>query len=109
MKNIIVLTPLHEERELLADVLTQAGHQAVPCSVGRIGCVRFPSLSLTLGVGGHGKGQFGFQTQHVLDHAGGVDLLVCAGAAGSPVRRCRTFDLGGTQVPRRRDTGCRPA
>jgi adenosylhomocysteine nucleosidase len=79
---IAVLTPLPEEREALTTAFAALGHQPIRVEMGRLPGVRFPDLAVTLAVGGHGKTQFGVQTQHLLDH-GVFRLVVCAGAAGS--------------------------
>ncbi|OWK43410.1 5'-methylthioadenosine/S-adenosylhomocysteine nucleosidase [Fimbriiglobus ruber] len=79
---VALLTPLPEEKDALAATFVALGRQPVPVVVGRLSCVRFPDVSLTVAVGGHGKAQFGIQTQHLLDH-GAYRLVICAGAAGS--------------------------
>jgi len=50
--------------------------------IGKLTVDYFPELNLTLALGGHGKTQFGIQTQYLLDHAQ-FDLVICAGAAGA--------------------------
>jgi adenosylhomocysteine nucleosidase len=50
---------------------------------GRLPLLAFPEIGSALARGGHGKAQFALHTRHLLDHAGPVDLIVCAGAAGA--------------------------
>lgn len=80
--DVALLTPLPEEKEALADALAELGHRPRQCKVGRLTCLRFNELGIVLAEGGHGKVQFGVQTQHLID-AGAFRLVVCAGAAGS--------------------------
>ena len=80
--HVALLTPLPEERDALATAFTALGHQPVPTTIGRIACIHFRDLALTIAVGGHGKAQFGVQTQHVLDHQP-FGLIICVGAAGA--------------------------
>jgi adenosylhomocysteine nucleosidase len=93
METVAVLTPMDEECAALVDALGARGHVPQARQVGRLRVLDFPGLALTLAVGGHGKSQFGVQTQHFLDHAGPVGLVVCAGAAGSLTERVGVGDV----------------
>jgi len=53
---------------------------------------RFPALNITLARGGHGKTQFGIQTQYLLDHEQ-FDLVICAGAAGALAPQVNVGDV----------------
>lgn len=90
--NILIVTPLKEEYE---DLLKSLASHELDSEKGRIGKLdvrRFPDLNITLARGGHGKTQFGIQTQYLLDHAQ-FDLVICAGAAGALAPEVKVGDL----------------
>jgi adenosylhomocysteine nucleosidase len=79
---VLVLTPLAEEQAILAAALEQVHPlEAVPGL--RIPCRYIRPWSTLLALGGHGKTQFATQTQYLIDQFPTVELVVCAGAAGS--------------------------
>src|SRR6266545_7368802 len=82
MTNTLIVTPLQEEYADLYQSLSTLGLNSHKDKIGRLDVDHFPALSVTLARGGHGKTQFGIQTQHLLDHAK-FELVVCAGAAGA--------------------------
>ncbi len=79
---ILIVTPLQEEYDDLCRSLTALGLDSHKDKIGTLAIDHFPAFNATLARGGHGKTQFGIQTQHLLDHAK-FDLVVCAGAAGA--------------------------
>src|ERR1051325_10615179 len=81
-QNILVVTPLQEEYSELYYSLSALDLKSEAEKIGRLDVHCFPEINLTLARGGHGKTQFGIQTQHLLDHAQ-FDLVICAGAAGA--------------------------
>jgi adenosylhomocysteine nucleosidase len=81
-KEILVAAPLQEEYSALRESLTSRALRAEPDQIGKLEVHRFPELGITLARGGHGKTQFGVQTQYLLDQAQ-FDLVICAGAAGA--------------------------
>src|SRR4030095_16318512 len=81
-QNSVIVTPLQEEYDELYNSLSSHGLKSLSGKIGRLDVYRFPELNLTLARGGHGKTQFGIQTQHLLDHAQ-FDMVICAGAAGA--------------------------
>jgi len=92
MTNIIIITPLQEEYTNLHDSLSALGLDSHPDKIGKLGVHHFPALNVTLARGGHGKTQFGIQTQYLLDHAQ-FDLAICAGAAGALAPKVKVGDL----------------
>ena len=78
----LIVTPLQEEYDDLFNSLTALGLDSHKDRIGKLDVDHFPALNVTLARGGHGKTQFGIQTQHLLDHAM-FDLVICAGAAGA--------------------------
>jgi len=88
----LIVTPLAEEYNDLHDSLSALGLKSQKDRIGKLDVDRFPDLNITLARGGHGKTQFGIQTQHLLDHAS-FDLLICAGAAGAIDPEVKIGDL----------------
>ena len=80
---VLFVAPLHKELEFFTQSLRERGYSAIPLSIGRIATWHFPALDLVVAHGGHGKTQFGVQTQHLLDQARDVEAVVCVGAAGA--------------------------
>ncbi len=91
-RNILVVTPLQKEYNGLYRNLASHRLKSVPDKIGKLDVHRFPELNITLAHGGHGKVQFGVQTQHLLDHAQ-FDLVICAGAAGALAPEVKVGDL----------------
>lgn len=81
--NILIVTPLQEELELLLRPCLRRGLRAEYAALGRLPIVRLPELDLTLARGGVGKAQFAVHTQHLLDQRSDWELVVCIGAAGA--------------------------
>jgi adenosylhomocysteine nucleosidase len=92
MSNILVVTPLKEEYSDLYHSLSALNLTSHTERIGKLDVHCFPEINLTLALGGHGKTQFGIQTQHLLDHAK-FDLVICAGAAGALAPGVRVGDL----------------
>jgi adenosylhomocysteine nucleosidase len=81
---ILLIAPLQAEFDHLVQSLHQRGFASHEQAAGRLTAAAFPALDLLVARGGHGKTQFGIQTQHLLDccdpHIAGV---ICVGAAGA--------------------------
>jgi adenosylhomocysteine nucleosidase len=92
MASILIVTPLQEEYNDLYHSLSALHLKSHAERIGRLGVHCFPALNVTLARGGHGKTQFGIQTQHLLDHAQ-FDLVICAGAAGALAPEVRIGDV----------------
>jgi adenosylhomocysteine nucleosidase len=91
-QNILVVTPLQEEYTDLHESLSVLGLKSYAERIGRLAVYCFPDINVTLARGGHGKTQFGIQTQYLLDHKT-FDLVICAGAAGSLAPEVRVGDV----------------
>ena len=91
-QNILIVTPLKEEYDDLYGSLTTHKLKGEAGNIGKLDVHRFPELNATLARGGHGKTQFGIQTQYLLDHAQ-FDLVICAGAAGALAPEVSVGDL----------------
>jgi len=81
-QNILIVTPLQEEYSDLYHSLSALDLKSHTERICKLDVHCFPDLNVTLARGGHGKTQFGIQTQHLLDHAK-FDLVICAGVAGA--------------------------
>ena len=91
-QNTLVVTPLQEEYSDLHHSLSALDLKSHTEQISRLDVHCFPEINLTLARGGHGKTQFGIQTQHLLDHAK-FDLVICAGAAGALAPEVRVGDV----------------
>ena len=92
MRTLIVL-PLQAEIDHLSGALQANGLRLERTVAGRLDIVSLPEIGAVLARGGHGKAQFALHTRHLLDHAGHVDLVICAGAAGALVEGIAVGDV----------------
>jgi adenosylhomocysteine nucleosidase len=83
MAKTAILTPLEEELSILVNILEQLGFKKHRTYLGDLEIFEFHKLNILLTLGGHGKTQFGIQSQYLLCQLPQVELLVCAGAAGA--------------------------
>jgi len=90
--NILIVTPLKEEYDDLCKSLASHKLKSEQGKIGKLDVHCFPELNISLARGGHGKVQFGVQTQYLLDHAQ-FDLVICAGAAGALAPEVKVGDL----------------
>jgi len=91
-QKILVITPLQEEYDDLYHSLSSLSLKSYTERIGKLDVQCFPEVNVTLARGGHGKTQFGIQTQHLLDHAK-FDLVICAGAAGALAPEVKVSDV----------------
>ena len=91
-RNVLVVTPLRKEFDDLHHNLSTLGVKSREGKIGKLDTHHFPTLNLALSRGGHGKTQFGIQTQYLLDHAQ-FDLVISAGAAGALAPKVKVGDL----------------
>jgi adenosylhomocysteine nucleosidase len=91
-QKILIVSPLQEEYSDLYHSLSALDLKSHTERIGKLEVHRFPEINVTLARGGHGKTQFGIQTQHLLDHAK-FDLVVCAGAAGALAPEVKVGDV----------------
>lgn len=91
-RRTLIVTPLQEEYEALCSRLENLGLSSEKDKIGKLEACRFPALETTIARGGHGKTQFGIQTQYLLDQAQ-FDLALCVGAAGALAPEVQVGDL----------------
>ena len=83
MKSLLVF-PIEKERRYFAGFLQRQKISLEYFSMARSGNLIYaPSINAYLAVGGHGKVQFGLQSQYLLDRLEGIAFLFCIGSAGS--------------------------
>lgn len=93
LTQILLITPLQKENNLLAEAFAQQGYTAVTKSAGKMKFLEFPELGIYLARGGHGKAQFAVQTQYLIDRIPGLQLVICAGASGVLVPELEIGDV----------------
>ena len=91
-RKVLIVTPLQEECDDLCSSLVELGLHQEKDSVGKLDVSLFPEIHATIAPGGHGKTQFGVQTQYLLDQRK-FDLVLCAGAAGALAPEVKIGDL----------------
>ncbi len=89
----LIVAPLQQELDLLAQTLEVHGFVTQKHPIGRLTSRYVPQLDVLLAPGGLGKAQFGIQTQHLLDLHNNVDAVICAGAAGALARHLQVGDV----------------
>lgn len=83
MQQRLVLTPLRIERDLIIKFLTERGYISHEEKAGPLSVYSFPALSLKVSLAGHGKTQFGIQTQFLLQYDRDISAVFCVGCAGA--------------------------
>ena len=86
-----ILTPLRAELFILREALENQGFLKRKFYLEAIEIVEFQEIDLLLALGGHGKTQFGIQSQYIFARLPQIEILVCAGAAGA---LCSTVQVG---------------
>ena len=89
----LLLTPLIEEFTPLIEAFNAMGYYSTSKNFGNLSVYEIKELKLYLAQGGHGKTQFGIQTQHLLDLISNISLVICAGAAGGIARFINIGDI----------------
>ncbi len=81
--SILVATPIAEEFEAIEHAFGQRGLVGRVHSIGRMKGLAYSDGKLLLFRGGLGKAQFGVRTQHLIDHADRIEVVICTGVAGA--------------------------
>ncbi len=93
----LLLTPLSLERKYLMAALEKRGVNfesfQVSCGDKKISAHQNKEHALVLAQGGHGKTQFGIQTQFWLQNLKTVDRIITIGAAGALSKELKPLDL----------------
>jgi adenosylhomocysteine nucleosidase len=93
MKKILILCPLPLELKYLLSCMKDHGYESTDSMIGSLRVYEFPKVGLILSLGGHGKAQFGIQTQFLLGHFKDVHTVICAGCAGALTDQINIFDV----------------
>lgn len=91
--NILILCPLPLELDALILQMQRRGHTSQTRRIGSLKLFEFADLGWTFALGGHGKAQFGIQTQFLMSHFDKLDVLICAGGAGGLESGVSIFDV----------------
>src|SRR4051794_15157344 len=82
MSHLLILCPLPIEAEAILIRMRERGHEHLESQAGPLKIMEFPDLRWRMALAGHGKVQFGIQTQFLIGHYGRLDAVICAGCAG---------------------------
>lgn len=93
MKKYLVLCPLAAELDFLLAPLREQGLTFRTLKAGPLEVFESSELGLRFGLAGHGKTQFGIQTQFLISYFGDVKGVVCAGCAGGLAPEVAVFDV----------------
>jgi adenosylhomocysteine nucleosidase len=93
MGSVLVLAPDPDEAEALVQGFVQRGVHHEDLRMGSLNCVSLPTLDMLIAVGGNGKAQYGIQAQYLIDRCDGIELLMCAGAAGRLTEALQIGDI----------------
>src|SRR5215469_18239594 len=79
---LLILCPLAREWSLLVSTFEASVHVERLHDL-KIEAAHIPGWRALVASGGHGKTQFAVQAQYLIDRFPSVELVICAGAAGS--------------------------
>lgn len=92
-KRILILCPLRLELEaMLAHLANHLGKKPSESQKGPLKVFEFKDLGILVSLAGHGKTQFGIQTQFFIDRLK-PDVVICAGSAGALSSNLKTGDV----------------
>ncbi|MFN8414456.1 MAG: 5'-methylthioadenosine/S-adenosylhomocysteine nucleosidase [Anaerolineales bacterium] len=89
----LLIAPLIDELTPLLEAFNTMGYASTSKTIGNLQVYEIADLKLMLAQGGHGKTQFGIQTQHLLDLLQDISLVICAGAAGGIAHHINIGDI----------------
>jgi adenosylhomocysteine nucleosidase len=89
---ILILCPLAREWSFLVSTFEASLHVDRLHDL-KIEAVYIPDWRALVAPGGHGKTQFAVQAQYLIDRFSSVELLICAGAAGSLAPKLSAGDV----------------
>lgn len=83
MSRILVVIPTKGEFEHFIDEVSRLENIPSQLDIKKIQVVNFPTLNLSVALGGLGKTQFGIQTQYLIDNIKSIEFVICVGASGA--------------------------
>src|SRR5262249_48074541 len=89
---LLILCPLAREWSFMLQTFEASLHIEHPHDL-KIDTAYIPDWRTLVAPGGHGKTQFAVQAQYLIDRFSSVELVICAGAAGSLTRELSVGDV----------------
>jgi len=93
MPHYLIICPLKKELTYLMEGFSKSNWKFKAQSTNRLSLFQNQSPMITLAIGGHGKVQFGIQTQHLLSHFTDVTNVFCIGAGGGLTENIKIGDI----------------
>lgn len=92
LQNALIVLPLQSEFRFFTESLDSFGFAAKEICIGKIPVKAYAHQGLICAVGGHGKTQFGIQTQFLISQFPDISKVFCIGAAGG-LANVKKFDV----------------
>jgi adenosylhomocysteine nucleosidase len=93
MSHILVLCPLHSEKKHLLRGFEKRNFHFEEIQTPKIKLHSSSRPAITVSVGGHGKVQYGIQTQYLLSRLSNLTGVICLGAGGGLAKHLKVGDL----------------
>jgi adenosylhomocysteine nucleosidase len=93
MERLLILCPLKSELDAFLANMHSGGYSSNISQLGSLPVYEFPKLGWRISRAGHGKTQFGIQTQFLLSQLQGVEGVLCVGCAGGLSDGVKIFDV----------------
>jgi adenosylhomocysteine nucleosidase len=93
MRRILIVCPLPLELEALLSRIRESGYDISSRGVGPLRVMTILNLGWQVALAGHGKTQFGIQTQFLINHVPDLEAVICAGSAGGLSDAISVFDV----------------
>lgn len=91
--SLLVMCPLALELDYLILRFKEKSVRIVIEQVGSLKVLAAPELNLKFSLAGHGKAQFGIQTQYLLSHFNSITGVFCVGCAGALDKQINIGDV----------------
>ena len=89
----VILCPLEIELKYLLEGFKKLNLEIKPAQIGKLNAYEIPQINALVCRGGHGKVQFGVQTQYVISQFPNLNSIFCVGAAGALSEELNVGDL----------------
>lgn len=93
MRQILLICPLEKEVRPLLGAFASLGFNAETDTSLKLPVFRIPAKGFVIARGGHGKTQFGIQTQYLITHLRDLDGVICVGAGGGLAPHLKVGDV----------------
>src|SRR5690348_8043673 len=93
MQQILLICPLESEIRPLLEGFASLGLNIESEAGLKLPIFRIPSKGIIVAKGGHGKTQFGIQTQYLVTHLKNIGGVICIGAGGGLATHLNVGDL----------------